>query len=247
MTKLSVNMNVPALLRNRRDQPWPDVADLGRQALAAGAFGLTVHPRPDERHTRPSDVYALGALIAEAFAGRELNVEGYPDARFLEIVNAAAPHQVTLVPDAPDQATSDHGWDFVKDRALLAEWIEKLRAPGRRIAVFADAEAEQMAAAAEIGVDRVELYTGPYGAAHSSSDARERELSRLADAAQAARAAGLGVNAGHDLTVLGTQQLVQRIPEIDEVSIGHALFCDTLTYGLRETVKRYLAACAAKS
>ncbi len=243
MTLLSVNMNVPALLRNRRDHPWPDIVGLGRLALEAGAIGLTVHPRPDERHTRPSDVRDLKALIAQDFPDRELNIEGYPEPRFIELVNEVGPDQVTLVPDDPNQATSDHGWDFSEHLSMLESLVGELKAPGRRVALFADAEAGQMGLAAETGADRVELYTGPYGSAHSDPAAQDVQLGHLRRAAMAAREHGLGVNAGHDLTVPGTKRLVTAIPEIDEVSIGHALFCDTLTFGVTETVRRYLAAC----
>lgn len=243
MTQLSVNMNVAGLLRNRRGHPWPDVMGLARAALNAGAVGLTIHPRPDERHATPGDARAFRKLISEEYPDRELNVEGYPDDRFLELVEEVAADQVTLVPDAPDQATSDHGWDFAADGAFLSETISRLKSPGRRIAIFVDAEADQMAQAAASGTDRVELYTGPYGSAHSDPHEAERQLTRLAETTAAALANGLGVNAGHDLTVPGTQKLVSRIPEIAEVSIGHALFCDALTYGLDETVRRYVAVC----
>ncbi|QFT61783.1 pyridoxine 5'-phosphate synthase [Roseivivax sp. THAF30] len=243
MTVLSVNMNVAALLRNRRNHPWPSVVDLGRAALAAGAVGLTVHPRPDERHTRASDVRDLRALIDAEFPNRELNVEGYPDARFLSLVREVRADQVTLVPDAADQATSDHGWDFHADRARLEREVSALKADGHRISLFADPDTTVMAAAADTGADRVELYTGPYGGAHSDVEAQERELDRLAGAAKAADDHGMRVNAGHDLTVPNTAALVARVPALAEVSIGHALFCDALTYGMEGTVQRYLTAC----
>ncbi|MEM1388374.1 MAG: pyridoxine 5'-phosphate synthase [Pseudomonadota bacterium] len=243
VTDLSVNMNVAALLRNRREHPWPDLIDLGRIALAAGAAGLTVHPRPDERHTRPSDVQAFRALIDREFPGRELNVEGYPDARFLALAKEVRADQVTLVPDDPAQATSDHGWDFAGERDRLVPIVADLKAHGHRVALFADAEASMMADAAATGTDRVELYTGPYGAAHSEPVAQEAALEALARAASAAAAQGLGVNAGHDLTVPGTATLIARVPSIAEVSIGHALYCDALTFGMAETVARYLVSC----
>lgn len=243
MTKLSVNMNVAGLLRNRRGHPWPDVIGLARTALEAGAIGLTLHPRPDERHATAEDARAFRRLIDEEFPDRELNVEGYPEPRFLALVDEVRADQVTLVPDAPDQATSDHGWDFEGEASFLRETVAGLKAEGRRIAIFADAEAEQMAFAAATGADRVELYTGPYGSAHSDPEEADRQLEFLAEAAAAAQSHGLGINAGHDLTVPGTTKLVQRVPEIDEVSIGHALFCDAVGFGMHETVKRYLAAC----
>lgn len=245
MTALSVNLNVAALLRNRRDHPWPSVTGLGRIALETGAAGLTVHPRPDERHTRASDVRDLRALIDAEFPDRELNVEGYPDERFLALCHTVRADQVTLVPDDPAQATSDHGWDFASDRETLAPVVERLKADGRRVSLFADPDAAQMEAAAATGTDRVEFYTGPYGAMHSSPEGERRELQRLDAAATAARANGLGINAGHDLTVENTARLVAAVPSIDEVSIGHALFCDALTYGMAGTVRRYLEACGS--
>lgn len=243
MTILSVNMNVAALLRNRRGHPWPDVLALAKIALNAGAGGLTLHPRPDERHATPDDARQFRKLISEAFPDRELNVEGYPDARFLKLVEEVKPKQVTLVPDDPEQATSDHGWAFREDRAFLTPIIDRLRRQGFRVALFAAAVAQDMVAAAATGADRVELYTGPYGAAHGDAAAAQRQAALIADAAHAAQAAGLGVNAGHDLTVPGTRDLLSTVPEIAEVSIGHALACDALTHGFADTVKRYLGAC----
>ena len=244
MTALSVNLNVAALLRNRRDHPWPDVVDLGRIALREGAVGLTVHPRPDERHTRASDVRDLRDLINREFEEAELNVEGYPDERFLALVDEVEADQVTLVPDDPQQATSDHGWDFVGEGERLAEIVAGLKRHGHRVSLFADPDADQMAPAAATGTDRVEFYTGPYGSTYGDPQAEERELRRLEAAATGAQANGLGVNAGHDLTVPNTTVLIARVPGIAEVSIGHALFCDALTYGMAETVRRYLRACS---
>lgn len=244
MTDLSVNLNVAALLRNRREHPWPDILDLARIALTAGAAGLTVHPRPDERHTRPGDVWALRALLDAEFPDRELNVEGYPDARFLALVQEVRADQVTLVPDDPAQATSDHGWDFETQGAMLAEVVAGLKKHGHRVSLFSDPDAGHMARAAQTGTDRVELYTGPFGGAYGDPSAEDRELERLAEATAAAEMQGLQVNAGHDLTVSGTRKLSARIPSISEVSIGHALFCDALTFGMAETVCRYLRSCA---
>lgn len=247
MTFLSVNLNVACLLRNRRDQPWPNVVELARKALSAGAAGVTVHPRPDARHTTASDVRNLRTLIDAEFPDRELNVEGYPDDRFLSLVHDVRADQVTLVPDAPDQPTSDHGWDFAKDKGLLAPLIAGLTAQGHRVAVFADADARLMVDAAATGANRVELYTGPYGGGHSDPKMQLEELDRLATAAAQALRHGLGVNAGHDLTVTNLAPLIRRIPELAEVSIGHALFCDTLTFGIEKTVQRYLRACAGQT
>lgn len=243
---LSVNMNVAALLRNRRDHAWPDVVALGRRALEAGAGGLTVHPRPDQRHTRASDVHDLRKLITTRFPDRELNVEGFPDARLLALVRDVQADQVTLVPDAPDQSTSDHGWDIVAEGERLSQVIADLKTNGHRVVLFADPDAEQMKHAAETGADRVELYTGPYGGSYQDANEQERELNRLIEAVRQAERHGLVVNAGHDLTVDGTARLIARAPSIAEVSIGHALFCDALTYGMTETVRRYLVSCSAK-
>ena len=242
-TALSVNLNVAALLRNRRDHPWPSVTGLGRIALAAGAAGLTVHPRPDERHTRATDVRELRAMIDAEFPAAELNVEGYPDERFLRLCEEVRATQVTLVPDDPAQATSDHGWNFAADLETLAPIVERLHGNDHRVSLFADPDAAGMEAAAATGTDRVEFYTGPYGATHSDAEGERRELQRLDAAASAAGANGLGINAGHDLTVENTARLVAAVPNIDEVSIGHALFCDALTYGMEGTVRRYLEAC----
>lgn len=245
MTHLSVNLNVAALLRNRRDHKWPDIVGLGRIALQAGAIGLTVHPRPDQRHTRPSDVRELRAMLDNEFPDCELNVEGFPTPDFLALAHDVRADQVTLVPDDPAQATSDHGWDFVMQHAFLSTVIMDLKSKGHRVVVFSDPVAHEMKAAAGTGTDRVELYTGPYGSAYGDAATQAVEMKRLADAADAAADIGLGVNAGHDLTVEGTARLVKRIPSIDEVSIGHALFCDALTYGMAETVRRYVVSCSA--
>ena len=242
--KLSVNLNAIAMLRNRRDLPWPSMTGLGRIALEAGAAGLTVHPRPDERHTRRSDVPALLALVRADFPDREFNIEGFPDARFMEIVEAARPDQVTLVPDDPAQSTSDHGWDIAANRTLLAGVVARLKAKGMRISLFIDADPEAPALAAAIGADRVELYTGPYGGAHDDPGQAARELERLAATAQAAREAGLDVNAGHDLTLTNLPALVARIPFIAEVSIGHGITADALIHGMAEAVRLYREAAA---
>ncbi|MEX6505150.1 pyridoxine 5'-phosphate synthase [Jiella sp. M17.18] len=242
-TALSVNLNAVAMLRNRRDLPWPSVTGIGRIALAAGAHGLTVHPRPDQRHIRFSDLPAIRQLIDDEFPGAEFNIEGYPSGDFLDLVAAARPEQVTLVPDDPSQPTSDHGWDFVADAALLKPVVARLKAEGARVSLFADAEPGAMAAAADTGCDRVELYTGPYGGTFADPDAAAREVERLGAAADAAFAVGLGVNAGHDLTVANLPPLVRRIPGLAEVSIGHGLTADALEYGMAETVRRFRRAC----
>ena len=242
-TKLSVNLNAVALLRNRRNHPWPSVVGMGRLALQSGAHGLTVHPRPDERHTRASDVRDLRTLINAEFPRAELNVEGYPDERFLRLCEEVRADQVTLVPDDPAQATSDHGWDFDADGARLVEVVAIMKRRGHRMSLFADPDASQMEAAARTGTDRVEFYTGPYGSAYDDRAAEAHELDRLRRATGAALRAGLECNAGHDLTVDNTAVLIERIPEIAEVSIGHALTCDAIEHGMAETVRRYLRSC----
>lgn len=241
--KLSVNLNAVALLRNRRDLPWPDVVGLGRIALAAGAHGLTVHPRPDERHTRRSDLPLLRALIDDEFAQAEFNIEGFPDEAFLQLVESIQPDQVTLVPDDPAQATSDHGWDFDAQFDMLAPVVRRLKKGGFRVSLFANPDTAGMQAAKETGADRIELYTGPYGGCHDDSEKAAKELELLAKAAEAARELGLGVNAGHDLVVANLPALAAHIPFLAEVSIGHGLTADALEFGMAGTVKRFLAAC----
>lgn len=248
MTHLSVNLNAIALLRNRRDLPWPNVVHMGRLALSAGAHGLTVHPRPDQRHIRFSDVPKLRALIDDEFPGLEFNVEGYPDDGFLALVEANEPDQVTLVPDDPAQATSDHGWDFITHQAQLQASVARLKEKGFRVALFCDpdADAAQISAAAATGADRVELFTGPYGATHDAPQAAGHEAQKLAQTAMRAREAGLGVNAGHDLTVANLPLLLSKAPHIEEVSIGHGLTADALEFGMQEAVRRFVSVLEAK-
>ncbi|TIU33327.1 MAG: pyridoxine 5'-phosphate synthase [Mesorhizobium sp.] len=241
--KLSVNLNAIAMLRNRRDLPWPSVTGLGRIALAAGAHGLTVHPRPDERHTRHSDLPEIRALIDDEFPDAEFNIEGYPTEDFLALIEKHQPEQVTLVPDDPAQATSDHGWDFVAQAAFLTPIVKRLKKGGFRVSLFSDANPAGINAARDTGADRIELYTGPYGSCHSDSAKAAKELEKLGITADAAFAAGLGVNAGHDLTVDNLPALAKRIPALAEVSIGHGLTADALEYGMAGTVGRFLKAC----
>ena len=244
--ELSVNLNAIALLRNRRDLPWPSVTGLGRIALESGAHGLTVHPRPDQRHIRFTDVPEIRALIDDEFPQAEFNIEGYPTQDFLNLVEAAEPEQVTLVPDDPEQPTSDHGWDFVTNRDMLHAIVARLKKAGARVSLFADPDAseEQIAAARATGADRIELYTGPYGGCYDDSARAEKELEKLAKTAALARAAGLGVNAGHDLTVDNLPALAKAIPHLAEVSIGHGLTAAALIHGMAETVRRFVRACA---
>lgn len=239
-TALSVNLNAVAYLRNRRDLPWPSVCEAARAALQAGAQGITVHPRPDQRHIKPQDVEDLSALIATEFSEVEFNIEGYPDELFMNLVQRVKPHQVTLVPDLPSQSTSDHGWDIPKHRDMLSLQIEALKNIGCRVSLFVNAESSAVLAAASIGADRVELFTGPYGSAFDDSSAA-CALERLVEAAQSAKDSGIsGVNAGHDLTLGNLSQLKMAIPDLAEVSIGHALTADALMLGYSEAVRRYL-------
>jgi pyridoxine 5-phosphate synthase len=207
-------------------------------ALEAGAAGLTVHPRPDERHIRAADVPVLRDLLRRAFPGREYNIEGYPDERFLRLVEANRPDQVTLVPDDPGQGTSDHGWDIVMNNGLLKDVIARLHAGGMRVSLFVDPDPYAPDLAKSVGADRVEIYTGPYGGALDPGQAK-RELDRVVATGRAAERAGLGLNAGHDLTRANLPPLVAALPNLAEVSIGHAIIADALTFGLAETVRMF--------
>jgi pyridoxine 5-phosphate synthase len=252
MTHLSVNLNAIAMLRNRRSVPWPNVTGMARLALDAGADGITVHPRPDEWHIRRTDVFELAALLREDYPGREFNIEGYPTEEFLTLVERAAPDQVTFVPDDPLQSTSDHGWNIEANRAVLVPAIERMKAANIRVSLFINAEASAPAAAATVGADRVELYTGPYGGALQPEVAAVH-LQALKETADAARRAGdnavpgqggIPVNAGHDLNLINLPPLKAAIPDLAEVSIGHAITADALIYGMAEAVRRYREACA---
>ncbi|WP_404403156.1 pyridoxine 5'-phosphate synthase [Pelagibacterium halotolerans] len=243
MTKLSVNLNAVAQLRNRRNLPWPSVTGMARIVIGAGADGVTVHPRPDERHIRRSDVYDLRKLLADEAPEIEFNIEGYPTEDFIVLIEDVDPDQVTLVPDDPSQATSDHGWDFVGKGNFLTDVVQRLRKPGRRVSLFCDpdAGAAGVAAAKATGADRVELYTGPYGGCYDEPVRAEAELQTLAGTARAARAAGLGVNAGHDLTLANLPAFRAAVPGVDEVSIGHGITADALIYGFADAVRKYKA------
>ena len=242
-TQLSVNLNAVAQLRNRRDLPWPSVVGFGRIALNNGAHGLTVHPRPDQRHTRFTDVVELRALIDDEFPHCEFNVEGYPTEDFLLLVEKNRPDQVTLVPDDPAQATSDHGWNFKTHHNMLAPIVDRLQQSGMRVSLFSDADPEQAKWARETGCQRIELYTGPYGGTYADLNAMQQEVERLGETADAAKALEMDVNAGHDLTVDNLPPLVARIPYLAEVSIGHGLTADALEFGMQGSVKRFLNAC----
>lgn len=244
-TLLSVNLNAVAMLRNRRDLPWPSVEGLGRIALQAGASGLTVHPRPDQRHIRFSDLPVIRALIDDEFPQAEFNIEGYPSEDFLALCERIEPEQVTLVPDDPSQATSDHGFDFRRDGELLKPIVARLKKSGMRVSLFADGDGDLDAVelAKATGADRIELYTGPYGGCFDDPQKGAAILADLGKTADAAIALGLGVNAGHDLTVANLPELVKRIPRLAEVSIGHGLTADALEFGMAETVRRFRRAC----
>jgi pyridoxine 5-phosphate synthase len=242
---LSVNLNAIAMLRNRRDLPWPNIISLGRIALAAGASGLTVHPRPDERHIRFSDLPAIRALIDDEFPQAEFNIEGYPTREFLGLVAANEPEQVTLVPDDPAQSTSDHGWNLQRDAEFLRPIISGLKAQGIRVSLFVDPDPDMPAVAKALGADRVELYTGPYGGAHDDPRLEASELAKLESTAAAAAKAGIAVNAGHDLTVVNLPALVKKMPNLVEVSIGHGLTADALVHGMSGAVERFLNALQA--
>jgi pyridoxine 5-phosphate synthase len=237
-TALSVNVNKVAQLRNTRHLGIPSVVRLATQALEAGAQGITVHPRPDERHIRAHDVHELAALMA-GWPQAEYNLEGNPFHNLMDFIRAVKPHQATFVPDSAGQFTSDHGWDLAADGDRLRPLIDECHALGVRVSLFMDAEPGVMAAARAVGADRVELYTEPYAAAHATPG-RETQLQRFAAAARAAVQAGLQVNAGHDLNRDNLADFLRAAPEVVEVSIGHALIADALEFGMAETVRRYL-------
>jgi pyridoxine 5-phosphate synthase len=241
MTKLSVNLNAVAQLRNRRNLPWPSVTGIARLVLDAGASGVTVHPRPDERHIRRTDVFDLKELLVAEYPQAEFNIEGYPSEDFLKLVETVDPEQVTLVPDDPAQATSDHGWDFTGKGNFLTSIVQRIRTPHRRISLFADPDAGEagVAAAKATGADRIELYTGPYGGCYDSPERSEQELATLAETAHAAIAAGLGLNAGHDLTLVNLPAFQAKVPGVLEASIGHGITADALLIGFPEAVRRY--------
>jgi pyridoxine 5-phosphate synthase len=241
-TKLSVNLNKVALLRNQRDVGYPSVLDAARLVVHAGAHGITVHPRPDERHIRRTDVTELAALIRDELAPAiEYNIEGYPTPEFIALIREVRPDQVTLVPDAPDQRTSDHGWDLAREGARLVPIIAELHASGARVSLFLDPEPAQVAAVRQAGADRIELYTGPYAHAFGRPSAKAL-LERYIRTGDAAARAGLGVNAGHDLNLDNLPTFVHAVPQLAEVSIGHAITADALRIGFSAAVEAYLRA-----
>ena len=235
---LSVNLNKVALVRNTRHLGIPSVTRAATLCLQAGAHGITVHPRPDERHIRATDVADLSALM-KAWPEREYNIEGNPLQNLMGFVRQFKPHQATFVPDGEDQFTSDHGWNPATDTDKLRPLIAECKALGVRVSLFMDAEPSHMAWAKSVGADRIELYTEPFAAAWGNST-QTAQLERFAKAAQAALAVGLGVNAGHDLNRENLSTFVQLVPGLQEVSIGHALIADALELGYSETVAAYM-------
>lgn len=242
-TALSVNVNLVAQIRNRRPLNFPSVTRLSELALQAGAHGITIHPRPDQRHIRTHDVFELSELMMQ-WPQAEFNVEGNPQHNLMHLMRELAaqgmcPQQCTFVPDSADQATSDHGWRFPQDAVALRPLIAEVHALGARVSLFMDPEPQAMAAVCEVGADRVEIYTESYARAHGTEKQAE-VLAGYTATARAALVAGLGVNAGHDLNLLNLADFLTAVPGVQEVSIGHALMADAVELGLSATVKAYL-------
>ena len=259
MTVLSVNLNKVALLRNQRDLDLPSVVRTGRICLDAGAHGLTIHPRPDERHARPHDAHDLKALLDDERRSSpashfELNIEGNPTPEFVALVRAVRPEQCTLVPDAPDARTSDNGWDVIAHGAHLTRIVSMLHDDGIRVSVFMNPDVEQIGRVPATGADRIELYTEPYAKAHASERAKahasgdaESVTRTYASAARKAQSLGLGVNAGHDLNLHNLADFCRAVPNVLEVSIGHAITADALEMGWTNAIHAYLRALGASS
>ncbi len=235
MIKLSVNINKFATIRNSRGGDNPNVAKAAIDAQRFGADGVTVHPRPDERHITYKDVFDIKPIITTEF-----NIEGNPtEQKFIDLVLAAKPHQVTLVPDALGQLTSDHGWDTIKHKEYLIKTIARFKDVGIRVSIFVDPVIEMIEGAAETGTDRIELYTEGYAKAYADGNDKQKSIEPYVDAALKAKELGLGINAGHDLDLNNLKFFAQNIPWLDEVSIGHALVCDALYLGYENTVQMY--------
>lgn len=232
MTRLSVNINKIATIRNARGGNNPDLIQVAMDCERFGAQGITVHPRPDERHIRRADVYDLKGKLTTEF-----NIEGYPSEDFLKLIEDIHPAQVTLVPDSPEQLTSNHGWDTINNRSLLNNICARMREAGIRCSIFVDPSPQMIEGAKLCGADRVELYTEPYAANYLQD--REAAVKPFVEAAKCCRETGMGLNAGHDLSLQNLAYFAQQIPWLDEVSIGHALICDALYLGLEETIKAY--------
>ena len=233
MTRLSVNINKVALLRNSRGRNLPNLVQVARDCEAFGAEGITIHPRPDERHIRYNDIPTLKEIVTT-----ELNIEGYPSPKFIEWVVKYKPEQCTLVPDSPDQLTSDTGWDTIRHKSFLTDIVQQLHENNIRVALFADPIERMIEGAKTVGADRIELYTGPYAWEYNTD--RAVAVAPHRKSAQFAAELGLGVNAGHDLNLENLAYFKQEVPNLLEVSIGHALFCDAIYYGLRNVVQMYL-------
>jgi len=232
MTKLSVNVNKFATLRNARGGDNPNLRQIVQDCEQFGAEGITVHPRPDERHITYRDVFDILEVVTT-----EYNIEGYPDDRFIQIISKAKPTQATLVPDGPDVLTSNSGWDTVKNESFLSSIISELKVSGTRVAVFVDPDPKMVEGAAKCGADRIELYTEPYAAGYR--DNREGAVKAYVEACKKGVELGLKINAGHDLDLNNMKYLKDSLPQLDEVSIGHALVCDALYYGLENIIPMY--------
>jgi len=232
MTVLSVNINKVALIRNSRGGNLPDVIQVAKDAERFGADGITVHPRPDERHITYKDVRELKNVVST-----ELNVEGYPSEVLLKLMEEVKPHQCTLVPDSPDAITSDHGWDLIQNRAFLEQVIGKLQNRGCRVSLFVDPVKDYIEGAKEVNANRVELYTGPYAQDYPTDPAKAARA--YTEAAQVAAQQGLGLNAGHDLNLDNLRYFIKSVPHVKEVSIGHALISDAIYYGLENVIQMY--------
>ncbi|MDG1747866.1 MAG: pyridoxine 5'-phosphate synthase [Bacteroidia bacterium] len=233
-TKLSVNVNKFATIRNARGGNNPDLVQVAKDCEAFGAEGITVHPRPDERHVRKADVYALKEIVTTEF-----NIEGYPSPEFISLIHNIKPEQVTLVPDPPDALTSNAGWDTIKYEDYLKSIIEDLKKSAGRVSIFLEANPELLSTAKSTGADRIELYTEPYAIQYASD--KTNAISPFKKTAKLAGEIGLGVNAGHDLSLENLHFLTSQLPELQEVSIGHALVCDALYHGLQNTIQMYLS------
>lgn len=237
-TRLSVNLNKIALLRNARDLDLPNLCEFAAIVIGAGAHGITVHPRPDERHIRHLDVPELAQLLKD-HPDVEYNIEGNPFESMLDLVKQVRPHQATLVPDSPGQRTSDHGWNVAENAERLRTVIEQIHDVGTRVSLFMDADSTEWELVREIGADRVELYTEPYAVGCAGGDP-ESAVAPYVNAAELSAGFGLGINAGHDLSLKNLKLFVDRVPDVLEVSIGHALTSEALIYGMQSTVERYL-------
>ncbi len=233
MVRLSVNINKIALIRNSRGANYPNLLTIAQDCEEFGAQGITVHPRPDQRHIRYDDIAPLKEVVTTEF-----NIEGYPSDDFMDLVLKNKPHQCTLVPDLPSALTSDNGWDTVKNKAFLKPIIHKLQDAGIRVSLFIDPIAERLIAAKELGADRIEFYTGPY--AHDFMIDKVNAVQPFAEAAQLCHKLNLGINAGHDLNLDNLKFFKESVPYLEEVSIGHALVCDSLYLGLKNTLQMYL-------